>query len=93
MAEGERVRRRVVIHGRVQGVFFRDSTRQRARAQGVSGWVANRADGAVEGVFEGRLEAVAALVRFAETGPSGARVEHVEVLEEPPEGLEGFEMR
>jgi acylphosphatase len=86
----QRVRRRVVVHGRVQGVFFRDSTRQRARARGVDGWVRNRPDGAVEAAFEGPPDAVDALVRFCETGPRGARVSRVEVFEEPPEGLEGF---
>lgn len=88
----QRIRRRVVVHGRVQGVFFRDSVRQRAHARGVHGGVRNRADGAVEAVFEGPPDAVHALVRFCETGPSGARVRHVEVDEEAPEGLDGFEV-
>lgn len=88
----QRIRRRVVVHGRVQGVFFRDSVRQRAHARGVHGGVRNRADGAVEAVFEGPPDAVDALVRFCETGPSGARVRHVEVAEETPEGLDGFEV-
>jgi acylphosphatase len=86
----QRIRRRVVVHGRVQGVFFRDSTRQRARARGVDGWVRNRPDGSVEAAFEGAPDAVDALVHFSEAGPRGARVTHVEVFEEPPEGLEGF---
>ena len=86
----ERIRRRVVVHGRVQGVFFRDSVRQRARACGVDGLVRNRPDGTVEAVFEGPPDAVDALVRFCETGPRGARVSRVEVAEEPPEGLDGF---
>ena len=88
----QRIRRRVIVHGRVQGVFFRDSVRERARAQGVHGRVRNRPDGAVEAVFEGPPDAVEALVRFCETGPSGARVRHVEVAEETPEGLDGFEV-
>jgi len=86
------IRRRVVVHGRVQGVFFRDTTRERARAHGVSGWVHNRPDGAVEAVFEGDPDAVERLVRFCETGPSGARVARVEVFDEPPEGLDGFRL-
>ena len=86
----ERIRRRVVVHGRVQGVFFRDSTRERARSRGVDGWIRNRPDGAVEAVFEGPPEAVEALVRFAEEGPRGARVSDVEVHDEPPEGVDGF---
>ena len=85
-----RVRRRVVVRGRVQGVFFRDSVRSRARASGVAGWVRNRADGAVEAVFEGGPDPVERLVRFCETGPRGARVTSVEVFEEAPEELEGF---
>lgn len=80
------------MHGRVQGVFFRDSTRQRARAAGVHGWVANRRDGAVEAVLEGPPVAVERLLEWARTGPRGARVEHVEVSEEEPEGLSGFEV-
>jgi len=87
------VRRRVIAHGRVQGVFFRDSARERARAHGVSGWVRNRDDGAVEAVLEGRPDAVERLVRFFETGPSHASVERLEVEEESPEGLSGFEVR
>jgi acylphosphatase len=86
------VRRRVVVHGRVQGVWFRDSTRQRARAHGVSGWVRNRGDGAVEAVLEGPPDAVERVVTFLRTGPSRARVERVEVSDEAPEGLRGFQI-
>jgi acylphosphatase len=85
-------RRRVVVRGYVQGVFFRDTTRREAQRNRVSGWVRNRSDGAVEAVFEGEPEAVEALVRFARSGPRGAQVERVEVSEEEPEGLEGFEI-
>lgn len=88
----QRIRRRVVAHGRVQGVFFRDSVRERARAQGVHGRVRNRPDGTVEAVFEGPSEAVEELVRFCQTGPRGARVGQVEVSDETPEGLDGFEV-
>jgi acylphosphatase len=87
------IRRRVIVRGRVQGVFFRDTTRRRAAAAGVSGWVTNRADGAVEAVFEGDADAVERMVRFASEGPRGATVEEVEVSEEEPEGLSGFEIR
>jgi acylphosphatase len=87
------VRRRVVVHGRVQGVFFRDSTRQRARAQAVAGWVRNRTDGTVEAVIEGEPEAVQRLLRFLETGPPHAHVDRVEVSNEEPEGLTGFAIR
>ena len=87
------IRRRVVVHGRVQGVFFRDSTRRLAQQHGVSGWVANRSDGAVEAVFEGEQDSVDRLVRFMHDGPRGAEVERVEVVEEEPEGLSGFSVR
>lgn len=84
------IRKRVVVHGRVQGVFFRDSARRLAQQHGVTGWVANRWDGTVEAVFEGESEAVERLVRFAHDGPRGAEVEHVDVVDEEPEGLRGF---
>ena len=87
------VRRRVVVRGHVQGVFFRDSTRREALRRGVSGWVSNRPDGAVEAVFEGSPTDVEELVRFASSGPRGAFVEDVEVTEEAPEGLSGFAVR
>jgi acylphosphatase len=89
----ERVRRRVVVHGYVQGVFFRDSTRREAARRGVSGWVTNRPDGAVEAVFEGAEPDVEALVDFASRGPRGAEVRDVDVSPEPPEDLAGFEIR
>jgi acylphosphatase len=87
------IRRRVVAHGRVQGVFFRDSTQREARSAGVSGWVTNRSDGAVEAVFEGDEDAVARMVEFVRRGPGHADVEDVEVHDEEPEGLEGFSVR
>ena len=86
-------RRRVVIHGRVQGVFFRSSTVERARQVGVSGWVRNRRDGTVEAVFEGSEAQVAEMARYCHEGPSWARVERVEEIEEAPEDLEGFGVR
>jgi acylphosphatase len=89
----ERIRRRIVVHGRVQGVFFRDSVCERARAHGVSGWVSNRSDGAVEAVLEGAPEAVDRVQRFCETGPSRADVDRVETHEEEPEGLADFSVR
>jgi acylphosphatase len=91
MSSLEPIRRRVVVHGRVQGVFFRDTTRRRARSAGVAGWVRNRPDGTVEAVFEGAREAVESLVRFAAEGPRGAEVQSVDVTEEPVEGLSGFD--
>lgn len=87
------VRRRLVVSGRVQGVFFRDSTRAKAEAEGVSGWVANRSDGSVEVVLEGPPAAVEEVAAYSRRGPERARVEHVEEREEPPEGLDGFAIR
>jgi acylphosphatase len=89
----ERISRRVVVHGRVQGVFFRDSVRERARAHGVSGWICNRSDGAVEAVLEGRPDNVERVVRFCRTGPRQALVERIDVTDEEPEGLSRFEIR
>lgn len=83
----------MVVHGQVQGVFFRDSARRRAVEHGVSGWVRNRADGAVEAVLEGQPHAVEHLLEFFRRGPRRAEVEHVEVDDESPEGLTGFEVR
>jgi acylphosphatase len=84
------VRRRVIVRGRVQGVFFRDTLRRQAESRSVAGWAMNRNDGAVEAAFEGAQDAVEALVDFCRRGPSRARVEDVEVVEEQPEGLTGF---
>lgn len=72
-------RRRLVIHGRVQGVGFRASLAREAQKQGVAGWVRNRHDGTVEAVICGSDEAVAAMIAWARRGPPGARVDHVEV--------------
>ena len=87
------VRRRIVVHGHVQGVFFRDSTRRTAARHGVAGWVRNRPDGTVEAVFEGDEEAVGAAVEFCRAGPRGAVVNRLETHDEPPEGLAGFTVR
>jgi len=87
------IRRRVVVHGHVQGVFFRDSTRRMAQRHRVAGWVANRRDGAVEAVFEGEADSVERLVAFSREGPRGAQVESVEVSEEEPADLRGFVVR
>ena len=84
------IRRRVVVHGRVQGVAFRYSVRRAAQQRGVAGWVANRADGTVEAVFEGEPQAVERLVEFCREGPRGAWVDSVQVTDEEPEGVSGF---
>ena len=82
-----------MAHGRVQGVFFRDSVRRRATELGVAGWAHNRDDGAVEGVFEGEPEQVESMVEYCRRGPGRAEVTDLEVTDEPPEGLTGFEVR
>jgi acylphosphatase len=89
----EQARRRVVVRGNVQGVFFRDSCRHKARSRGVAGWVTNRPDGAVEAVFEGDPGAVQAMVDWCGQGPRGAEVESVDESTEEPEGLSGFDIR
>ena len=86
-------RKRVIVSGRVQRVFFRDSTRRRAESAGVAGWVRNTADGTVEAVFEGDESAVEEMVEFCRSGPGRAEVKAVDVEDEHPEGLSGFKVR
>jgi acylphosphatase len=86
-------RRRVVVQGHVQGVFFRETTKRRALSAGVAGWVRNLPDGRVEAVFEGERGAVERLVDYAREGPRGARVDWVDIEAEEPEGLSGFDVR
>jgi acylphosphatase len=87
------VARRLVIHGRVQGVWFRDTLRRVARDAGVSGWAANSDEGTVVALVEGPAEGVARVVEFAHQGPERARVERVQVSEVSVEGRTGFEIR
>jgi acylphosphatase len=84
------VRKRVVVSGRVQGVFFRDSCQREAAGRSVTGSVRNRRDGAVEAVFEAEADAVEQMVAWCRHGPSGARVDRVEVTDEPPQGDRTF---
>jgi acylphosphatase len=84
------IRRRVIVRGRVQGVFFRETTRHLAEQAGVAGWVRNQPDGTVEAVFEGETDAVERLVEASRTGPPMAEVTDLEVIEEEPESLSGF---
>ena len=86
------MRKRVVVHGRVQGVFFRDSVRSEADRRGVAGWARNCGDGTVEAVFEGEPEAVDALVELCRSGPGHASVERLDVEDEEPEGLTSFDV-
>jgi acylphosphatase len=87
------MRKRVIVHGRVQGVGFRYAVWRAASARSVNGWVRNCPDGTVEAVFEGRTDAVESMVRFCDDGPRGARVELVDTIDEEPEGLAGFAVR
>ena len=87
------VRRRVRAHGRVQGVFFRDSVRREAARRGVAGWARNCSDGTAEAVFEGASDAVAAMVDFVRGGPGHAEVARLEEFSEDVEGWSGFAVR
>jgi acylphosphatase len=87
------IRRRLRVRGRVQGVFYRDTVRAEAEARGVAGWARNDADGSVEVVLEGPEDAVAAVLARCRAGPPDARVDAVEVADEPPGGLRGFRVR
>jgi acylphosphatase len=83
----------VVVRGRVQGVWFRESCRAQASALGLGGWVRNRSDGSVEAVFEGPEAAVERAVEWCRTGPDRARVDAVDVQREPPTGEPNFHVR
>jgi acylphosphatase len=87
------VRRRVVVHGDVQGVGFRYAVARAAEARAVAGWVCNRPDRTVEAAFEGQPDAVDSLVRLCRDGPRGASVSRVEVADEDAAGEAGFEIR
>ena len=87
------VARHLTIHGRVQGVFFRDSCRAEAQRLGVRGWVSNEPDRTVQAWLEGDPDAVDPLVTWCRQGPPRAQVERVEISEVVPEGYSGFEVR
>ena len=93
MSSSDVVARRVRVHGRVQGVFYRDTCRRAAASRGVSGWVSNCSDGTVEAWFEGPRDAVEAMVDWAGRGPRHAEVESVDVDEVDPSGASGFDVR
>jgi len=89
----DRTRVHVFVSGKVQGVYFRATTRDTAREHGVDGWVRNLDDGRVEAVFEGSGEAVERLVEFCHEGSPAARVDDVDVTDEEPQGEDGFRVR
>jgi acylphosphatase len=92
-SEGPAVAREVRVHGRVQGVFFRDSCRSEARSRNVTGWVRNDPGGTVSAYFEGSVDAVQAMVDWSRTGPPHARVDSVDVTDRDPEGGTDFLVR
>ncbi len=87
------VRAHVYVSGRVQGVYYRASTRDTAREKEVDGWVRNLDDGRVEAVFEGSESAVEAMIEWCHTGSRAAEVDDVDVTREKPEEMDGFEVR
>ncbi|WP_410764781.1 acylphosphatase [Haloferax sp. DFSO60] len=89
----DRIRAHVYVSGRVQGVYYRATTRDTAREHGVDGWVKNLEDGRVEAVFEGPRESVESVVEWCYDGSPMARVEGVDVDYTDPEGARGFEIR
>jgi acylphosphatase len=84
----DHVIRRVVIHGRVQGVGYRDWTRHAARGRAIEGWVRNRRDGSVEAVLSGSSDAVSGMIAACRTGPSSARVEWIDEQDAAQSDLE-----
>ena len=94
MESGDRERAHLYVSGGVQGVFFRDSARERAERLGLTGWVRNLPDGRVEALFEGPSERVREMVRWCEQGPPHAAVEDVKTEFEVSKGdLTSFEVR
>ena len=94
MESGDRERAHVYVSGQVQGVFFRDSAREKAGQLGLAGWVKNLPDGRVEALFEGPPEGVREMIQWCQGGPPHAAVENVDAESEAPDGdLEGFEVR
>jgi acylphosphatase len=88
------VRVHIWVTGRVQGVYFRYAVEEEARDRGITGWVRNLPDGRVEGVFEGDETGVQEILTYCHKGPQYARIDHVEVREEPSRGeFSGFEIR
>lgn len=87
------VRAHVLVSGRVQGVFFRDSTAKAARSEGVAGSIRNLPDGRVEAYFEGTREAVESMISWCRSGPRHADVDDVSVEWEPAQGKSGFRVR
>ena len=93
MAGADVVAREVVVHGRVQGVFFRESCRREADRRSLTGWVSNEPDGSVRAWFEGPKPEVDAMCEWCRHGPPTARVTRVELINRQPGGLSEFDVR
>ena len=89
---GNNRRVHLFVAGRVQGVWYRGSMQREAESRGLTGWVRNLPDGRVEAVVEGGTNQIEQLIVWCGQGPSGSRVSDVQVLEETPAGIEGFEI-
>lgn len=89
----DRTRAHVFVSGRVQGVYYRATTREEAQEQGVDGWVRNLDDGRVEAVFEGPSHAVESMVEWCHTGSTQADVSNVDIEYSDPEGIEEFRIQ
>jgi acylphosphatase len=87
-----RIAREVVVHGLVQGVFFRATCRDEAVGLGVAGWARNEPDGTVHAVFEGQPDAVEAMVEWCRRGPRHAVVDRVDVADLEPLGHQTFDV-
>ena len=87
----ETIARRLRAHGRVQGVWFRESMRQEAETRGINGWVRNRLDGTVEAVIQGSADEVRDMTEWTRRGPGHAEVRHLEISEEPVGPYTSFE--
>lgn len=83
----------MIAHGRVQGVSFRESLREKAQQVGVAGWARNRADGSMEATLEGPSVQVEEVVGWCADGPEAATVSRLDVIEEEPQGIMGFRVR
>ena len=94
MSSEEKVRAHVIVHGRVQGVYFRYETQKSALQSGVVGWVRNLPDGTVEAVLEGPKANVDTTLNWCRKGPPAARVDQLDVAWLPAEGdYHRFEIR
>ncbi len=90
---GDRTRAHVYVSGKVQGVYYRATTRDTAREHGIDGWVRNLPDGRVEAVFEGPPDAVETMIDWCHDGSPAAKVDEVDVEYEQPAAIEGFDVK